>query len=228
MFFDVILILYAIQTVVNKQNVNLDFRVSENQRREVIIFFGDNPMSAAESENTYVDPIEAIAREHVKSDIPEFRSGDTVKVYTRIIEGSKERIQVFEGVVLKRHKGNKPNASFTVRKVSYNIGVERTFLLHSPRISKIEVVARGHVRRARMFYLRPLRGKAARIKSRLHSDRLHSNKETAANGADTGAVEDSAMENAAPAEVETSTAESSAEETEQLKAEASSTEEPSS
>lgn len=91
--------------------------------------------------------------------------GDTVKIHAKIVEGNKERVQIFEGVVIKRHKGNQLSASFTVRKVSYNVGVERTFLLHSPRIEKIELVSRGEVRRARLYYLRPLRGKASRIKS---------------------------------------------------------------
>lgn len=124
-------------------------------------------MTAAAEDNTrYVSPVDRIANEQKKSDIPDFRAGDTVRVHTKIIEGSKERIQIFEGVVLKRHRGTQPNATFTVRKVSYNIGVERTFLIHSPRIAKIEVLTLGRVRRARLFYLRPLRGKAARIKSR--------------------------------------------------------------
>ncbi|RMG43367.1 MAG: 50S ribosomal protein L19 [Candidatus Dadabacteria bacterium] len=112
------------------------------------------------------DIMNAVSRDYLRKDIPEFRTGDTVRVHAKIVEGNKERIQVFEGVVIKRHKGNKPNATFTVRKISYNIGVERTFFLHSPRIDKIEVVTRGRVRRARLFYLRPLRGKAARIKAR--------------------------------------------------------------
>ena len=101
-----------------------------------------------------------------KAELPVFRTGDTVRVHARIVEGAKERIQVFEGVVIKRNKSNRPSSTFTVRKVSANIGVERTFLVHSPRVEKIEIVARGKVRRGRLFYLRPLRGKAARIKSR--------------------------------------------------------------
>lgn len=107
----------------------------------------------------------AIQNESLRKDLPEFRPGDTVRVHAKIVEGEKQRIQVFEGVVTKRHKGRQLSASFTVRKVSYNIGVERTFPLHSPRIEKIEVVSRGVVRRARLYYLRPLRGKAARIRS---------------------------------------------------------------
>lgn len=105
----------------------------------------------------------------LKSSVPEFRTGDTVRVHARIVEGTKERIQIFEGVVIKRNNGRRPSATFTVRKVSSNIGVERTFLLHSPRVEKIEVTTKGRVRRARLFYLRPLRGKAARIRSRYYS-----------------------------------------------------------
>lgn len=115
------------------------------------------------SSNRQLAPVE---KDLIKQDIPDFRPGDTVKVHAKIIEGTKERIQVFEGVVLKRHKGTAASATFTVRKVSFNVGVERTFLLHSPRIEKIEVISRGDVRRARLFYLRPLRGKSARIKER--------------------------------------------------------------
>ncbi len=95
----------------------------------------------------------------------DFRPGDTVRVHARIVEGNKERIQVFEGVVIKRHKRNQRSATFTVRKISYSVGVERTFLLHSPRIEKIEIVSRGIVRRARLFYLRDTVGKSGRIKT---------------------------------------------------------------
>lgn len=108
--------------------------------------------------------IAKIENEQAKSNPGNFQVGDTIRVHARIIEGNKERIQVFEGVVIKRNKGNQRTASFTVRKISYNVGVERTFLLHSPRIDKIEVVSQGKVRRARLYYLRPLRGKAAALK----------------------------------------------------------------
>lgn len=104
---------------------------------------------------------------HNKS--PEFRPGDTIRVHAKIVEGNKERIQVFEGVVIKRSKGKLSDATFTVRKISYNIGVERTFPLYSPRIDKIELVSRAKVRRARLFYLRPLRGKATRMKTLFES-----------------------------------------------------------
>ena len=107
--------------------------------------------------------IETLEKEQMRFDIPNFGPGDTVKVHARIIEGEKERIQVFQGVVIRKRKGN-TGATFTVRKVSYGIGVERIFPLHSPMIDKVELVSRGRVRRARLYYLRKLRGKAARIK----------------------------------------------------------------
>lgn len=99
----------------------------------------------------------------LRSDIPEFKVGDTIRVHAKIIEGDKERIQVFEGAVISRANGGN-RATFTVRKISYGVGVERIFPLHSPRIDKIEVVTRGKVRRAKLYYLRELSGKAARIK----------------------------------------------------------------
>ncbi|RLB42961.1 MAG: 50S ribosomal protein L19 [Deltaproteobacteria bacterium] len=112
-----------------------------------------------------MDVMDILEKEQMRTDIPDFREGDTVKVHARIKEGDKERIQVFEGVVIRKRKG-KTGATFTVRKVSYGIGVERIFPLHSPLIDKIEVVTRGKVRRSRLYYLRGLRGKAARIKER--------------------------------------------------------------
>ena len=101
----------------------------------------------------------------MRHDMPDFRPGDTVKVHIRIIEGNKERVQVFEGVVIRRRKGNM-GATFTVRKISHGVGVEKTFALHSPRLEKVEIVYRGKVRRSRLYYLRGLRGKAARIKEK--------------------------------------------------------------
>ena len=98
-----------------------------------------------------------------RPDVPDFRAGDTVRVHVRIVEGDKERVQVFEGVVLQRRRGG-ASSSFVVRKVSYGVGVERIFPLHSPAIAKIELKARGRVRRSRLTYLRDLSGKAARIK----------------------------------------------------------------
>ncbi len=109
--------------------------------------------------------IDRIDQEQMRFDLPEFRPGDTVKVHIRIIEGNKERIQIFQGVVIKRKRGNM-NATFTVRKISHGVGVEKTFALHSPRIETIEVVTRGRVRRSRLYYLRDRRGKAARIRER--------------------------------------------------------------
>jgi large subunit ribosomal protein L19 len=112
-----------------------------------------------------MNSMESINKEQMRMDLPNFNTGDTVKVHFKIVEGEKERIQVFEGVVIRKRKGG-VGATFTVRKVSYGIGVERIFPLHSPRIEKIEVVTRGRVRRARLYYLRHLRGKAARIKTK--------------------------------------------------------------
>ena len=107
--------------------------------------------------------MQSLDREQMRIDIPQFKPGDTVKVHVRIREGEKERIQVFQGVVILKRKG-KINSTFTVRKISYGVGVERIFPLHSPMIDKIEVVSRGRVRRSRLYYLRKLRGKAARIR----------------------------------------------------------------
>jgi large subunit ribosomal protein L19 len=106
-----------------------------------------------------------IQKESMRLDLPDFGPGDTVKVHVKIKEGEKERVQIFQGVVISKRKGT-VNATFTVRKVSYGVGVERIFPLHSPVISKIEVITRGRVRRAKIYYLRKLRGRAARIKER--------------------------------------------------------------
>ena len=107
--------------------------------------------------------IEQLEKEQMRMDIPEFRAGDTVKVHVKIKEGEKERIQVFEGIVIRKRQGAS-RASFTVRKVSYGVGVERIFPTHSPAIDHIEVIQKGRVRRAKLYYLRGLKGKAARIK----------------------------------------------------------------
>ncbi len=107
--------------------------------------------------------IAEIETAQLRSNLPDFRVGDTVRVHYRIVEGDKDRIQVFQGVVLKRHRAG-ARSTFTVRKVSFNVGVERVFLTHSPRIEKVEVVSKGVVRRARLFYLRDLQGKAARVR----------------------------------------------------------------
>jgi large subunit ribosomal protein L19 len=107
--------------------------------------------------------IETLENEQMRFDIPNFGPGDTVKVHARIREGQKERIQIFQGVVIRKRRGT-TGATFTVRKISYGVGVERIFPLHSPMIDKVEVVSKGKVRRARLYYLRKLKGKAARIK----------------------------------------------------------------
>jgi large subunit ribosomal protein L19 len=112
--------------------------------------------------NQIVDNLE---KEQMRVDIPDFKAGDTIKVHARIKEGEKERVQVFQGFVIRKRNGN-TGATFTVRKVSYGVGVERIFPLHSPAIDKIEVVSRGKVRRGRLYYMRKLRGKAARIKEK--------------------------------------------------------------
>src|SRR5210317_800327 len=109
--------------------------------------------------------IDRLEREQMRMDIPSFRPGDTVRVHVKIREGEKDRVQVFQGIVIVKKKGG-IRSSFTVRKISYGIGVERVFPLHSPSIDKIEVVEKGLVRRSRLYYLRSLRGKAARVKTR--------------------------------------------------------------
>lgn len=109
--------------------------------------------------------ISVLEQEQLRNDIPAFRPGDTVKVHVKVVEGNRERVQVFEGVVIGRQNGG-VRETFTVRRVSYGVGVERTFLVHSPRLAKIEVVRHGIVRRAKLHYLRGLTGKAARIRER--------------------------------------------------------------
>jgi len=109
--------------------------------------------------------IQKIEQEQLRIDIPQFKAGDTVKVHQRIIEGGKERIQVFQGVVMRVHRGT-TNATFTVRKVSDGVGVERIYPMHSPFIERVEVISEGRVRRSRIYYLRNLKGKAARIKTK--------------------------------------------------------------
>ena len=109
--------------------------------------------------------INVIEQEQLRQDIPAFRPGDTVRVHVKVVEGTRERVQVFEGLVIDRKNGG-VKETFTVRRISYNVGVERTFPVHSPRIAKIEVMRRGIVRRAKLYYLRNLTGKAARIKEK--------------------------------------------------------------
>ncbi|OIP48886.1 MAG: 50S ribosomal protein L19 [Deltaproteobacteria bacterium CG_4_10_14_3_um_filter_60_8] len=112
-----------------------------------------------------MNALDRLEQMHMRHDAPAFRTGDTVKVHIRIVEGEKERIQIFQGVVVRRRRGTM-GASFTVRKISHGVGVEKTFVLHSPRYDKVELVTEGRVRRSRLFYLRKLRGKSARIKEK--------------------------------------------------------------
>ncbi len=116
-----------------------------------------------------MDQLQEVEKEYLRSDLPEFRAGDTVRVHVKVSEGDKERIQIFQGVVISR-RGHGTSESFIVRKVSGGVGVERVFPLHSPILGKIEVLRRGRVRRAKLYYLRGLRGKAARIEE-LREDR---------------------------------------------------------
>ena len=113
-----------------------------------------------------MDVLQSVEAPYLRDDHPQFAPGDTIQVHLRVVEGSKERIQVFEGVVIGR-RGSRASASFTVRKVSYGVGVERIFPYHSPMLAKVEVKARGRVRRSRLFYLRERTGKAARIRTRI-------------------------------------------------------------
>ncbi|MFO7974534.1 MAG: 50S ribosomal protein L19 [Candidatus Hydrogenedentota bacterium] len=115
--------------------------------------------------------VEELSQEQKKAaeNIPQFNIGDTVRVHFRIVEGEKERVQVFEGVVIGRKGGESPNAKFTVRRVAFGVGVERVFPLHSPRVEKVQVIREGHSRRAKLYYLRQRVGKAARVKARARS-----------------------------------------------------------
>jgi len=112
-----------------------------------------------------MDKLIQLSREQMRADLPDFRPGDTVEVHVRIVEGDKERIQVFKGVVIRK-RGSLTGATFTVRKVSYGVGVERIFPLHSPAIERVVVLSRGRVRRSRLYYLRQRSGKAARLKEK--------------------------------------------------------------
>lgn len=112
--------------------------------------------------------IEEITNEHLRTDIPDFNAGDTVRVHARIVEGDRERIQIFEGLVIKR-RGAGVSESYTVRKVSNGVGVERTFPVHTPRVAEIEVTRRGRVRRAKLYYIRERHGRAARIRERVNN-----------------------------------------------------------
>ena len=123
------------------------------------------PRPSYEEAKTAMNTLDALDSKSLRSDIPDFRPGDTVKVHVRVVEGSRERIQIFQGVVIRRQGGG-IRETFTVRKVSFGVGVERTFPVHTPVVEKIEVLTRGDVRRAKLYYLRELRGKAAKIKEK--------------------------------------------------------------
>ena len=112
-----------------------------------------------------MNPTDVVEQPYLKSDLPDFRAGDTVRVHVRVVEGERERVQVFEGVVIRR-RGSQLSETFTVRKVSFGVGVERTFPVHSPMIATIEVPTRGDVRRAKLYYLRSRVGKKAKVKER--------------------------------------------------------------
>ncbi len=122
-------------------------------------------MPLVHSSTVAMNTTDIIEQPYLRTDIPAFRPGDTVKVHVRVVEGSRERVQVFQGVVIRRQNGGL-RETFTVRKISFGVGVERTIPVHSPSIAKIEIVSRGAVRRAKLYYLRDLRGKKARIKER--------------------------------------------------------------
>lgn len=119
--------------------------------------------ASVQGEKKMSNIITEITKEQLRTDLPAFRPGDTVRVHVKVVEGTRERIQMYEGVVIKR-RGGGISETFTVRKISYGVGVERTFPVHTPKIANLEVVRRGKVRRAKLYYLRNLRGKAARIK----------------------------------------------------------------
>src|SRR6188472_4439561 len=138
-----------------------------------------------------------IEQSFLRTDVPEFRPGDTVKVHVRVVEGNRERVQVFQGVVIRR-QGGSIRETFTVRKISFGVGVERTFPVHSPSIAKLELVSRGRVRRAKLYYLRDLRGKKARIKER----RIDDVKLAAMAAAAVAAAEDAEDEDEAADEME--------------------------
>jgi large subunit ribosomal protein L19 len=148
-----------------------------------------------------------IEQPFLRTDLPDFRPGDTVKVHVRVVEGNRERVQVFQGVVIRRSGGG-IRETFTVRKISFGVGVERTFPVHSPSIAKLELVQRGRVRRAKLYYLRDLRGKKARIKERRIDD------------VKLAAMEQAAADAAAEAEAEAAEAEAEAEDVDGTEAEA--------
>jgi large subunit ribosomal protein L19 len=157
-----------------------------------------------------MNKVDLVEQSQLRSDLPAFRPGDTVKVHVRVVEGNRERVQVFQGVVIRRQGGGL-RETFTVRKISFGVGVERTFPVHSPSIAKLEIVQRGRVRRAKLYYIRDLRGKKARIRERRIDDAKLEAMEAAASLATSGPGEDidsdtdMESESVGEAEVEAST-----------------------
>jgi large subunit ribosomal protein L19 len=145
------------------------------------------------------NPIETLERRQLRPDIPEFKAGDTVRVHFQVIEGERRRVQVFEGIVLKR-QGSGVRETFTVRKQSFGVGVERTFPVHSPKIERIEVVAIGDVNRAKLYYLRGRVGRKARVRERREGQRLSSAGAGAAESADESVEAERASEGETEAE----------------------------
>jgi large subunit ribosomal protein L19 len=123
----------------------------------------EHPVRIEYDEDAAMNTLDALDAQSQRTDIPDFRAGDTLKVYARVVEGNRSRVQIFQGVVIARH-GAGLKETFKIRKISFGVGVERTYPLHSPQIDRIEVVTRGDVRRAKLYYLRELRGKKAKIK----------------------------------------------------------------
>ena len=147
-----------------------------------------------------MNPTDLVDRASLRDDIPDFAPGDTVKVHVRVVEGNRERVQVFQGVVIRRQNGGL-RETFTVRKISFGVGVERTFPVHSPSISKLEVVSRGAVRRAKLYYLRDLRGKKARIRERrIDEDKLAAMEAARAEAVSAAAEAGTEAEDEAPAD----------------------------
>jgi large subunit ribosomal protein L19 len=140
-----------------------------------------------------------VEQSFLRKDVPDFRPGDTVKVHVRVVEGNRERVQVFQGVVIRR-QGGSIRETFTVRKISFGVGVERTFPVHSPSIAKLELVSRGRVRRAKLYYLRDLRGKKARIRERRIDDAKLAAMEAAAAAAAEEEEDEGADEEVEPSE----------------------------
>jgi len=167
-----------------------------------------------------MNPTDLIEKPYLRTDIPAFRPGDTVKVHVRVVEGSRERVQVFQGVVIRRQNGGL-RETFTVRKISFGVGVERTIPVHSPSIAKIEIVSRGAVRRAKLYYLRDLRGKKARIKERRLDDAKLAALDEAAEAAQLAAAADAEDAGSPDDEAEAEPVEAEASEAEASEAEAS-------